>query len=275
MADWDEIFNLTKSLFGIKDNTFSDYSSRSRDKNKLDSFKSELLFAYIFKTLQEIEPSIVKLICQSGENHPDLKLTIDGLMAHVEITKITKPENRFRDEHYCSLVPEDVLIQDEPKLHITSKITDKSKQYGKWLAKGIVDSNDSKIIAIDMGDLFPGTVSGPLLFAAYAFFKEELELVFDKKTGRQIGGGLPIARNEMKKKKNTDEGEKLVPIKHDDLLDGIISSSINGIIAYHRGTPASLHIININNDPLMELLYQKVSGFPGWKTEIIRHGILS
>lgn len=275
MPNWDEMFYSTKSLFGIKEGTLSEYSSNSRDKNKLDSFKSELLFAYLFHCLQAEEPSRIKMICQTGENHPDLKLNIDGVIAHIEVTKITKPENRFRDEPYRSFVPDDVLKQDETKLFVTSKISDKSEQYKKWLGKKIVSPNDSKIIAIDMGNLFPGTVSGPLLFSAYSFFKDELELVFDKRTGKQMGAGIPIARHEMKKKKTTDEGEKLVTIKHDDLLSGVISSHISGIIAYHKGAPAYLHIISINNDPLMDLLYLRFSNHPTLSTEILRHGILS
>lgn len=275
MASWDDMFNLTKSLFGIKENTLLEYSTNLRDKSKLDSFKSELLFAYLFHNLQVKEPSKIKMICQTGENHPDLKLNIDGVMAHVEVTKITKPEMRFRDEPYRSFVPEDVLIQDEPKLFITSKISDKSKQYKKWLAKGIVGSSDSKIIAIDMGDLFQETISGPLLFAAYSFFKDELELVFDKSTGKQMGRGIPIARHEMQKKKKTDKGEELVSIKHDDLLSGIVSSHISGIIAFHKGLPATLHIISINNDPLMDLLYMKFVNSTDVNTKILRHSFLS
>lgn len=274
MATWDEMFKLTKSFFGIKETTFLEYSSNSRDKNKLDSFKSELLFAYLFHCLQVKEPSRLKMICQTGYNHPDLKLNIDGVMAHVEVTKITKPENRFRDKPYHSFVPNDVLIQDEPKLFVTSKISDKSLQYKKWLDKRIVGSKDSKIIAIDMGDLFPETVSGPLLFAAYSFFKDELELMFDKSTGKQMGRGIPIARNEMKKKKKTDDGEGLVSIKHDELLDAISSSHISGIIAYHKGAPASLHIISINNDPLMDLLYIRFSNSSTLNTKIQRHVFL-
>lgn len=275
MASWDEMFKSTKSFFGIKDNTLSEYSSRSRDKNKLDSFKSELLFAYLFHCLKVKEPSRIKMICQTGENHPDLKLNIDGLIAHVEVTKITKPENRFRDKPYHSFEPGDVLIQDAPKLFVTSKISEKSAQYKKWLDKRIVSPNDSKIIAIDMGDLFPEVVSGPLLFASYSFFKDELELVFDKDTGKQMGRGIPIARHEMEKKKKIDKGEVLVSIKHDDLLGKILSSHISGIIAYHEGAPASLHIISINNDPLMDLLYMKFFNSPSLRTKILRHGILS
>lgn len=275
MCDWDEIFKKTKKYFSIKENSFSEYVTNSRDPNKLDSFKSELLFAFIFNWLQENKSLDIKLMKQVGENHPDLKLKVNGKVTHVEVTKITKYDNRFREKRFDSHSPQDIIEQDKVKLFVTSKLCEKSEQYKKWTSNGVIKDSDSKIIAIDMGRLFPASVSSSLLFAAYNFFKDELELNINKKTGKPQGRGIPISRNKMQKlKKDKNDEYKLIDINHDDILHKLITSNINGIIAYHSGLPESIHIISINNDPLMDMLYLQLAFKQDIDVKILRHGII-
>ncbi|HEK0449059.1 TPA: hypothetical protein SMP81_002254 [Proteus mirabilis] len=274
MCDWDEIFKKTKKYFSIKENSFYKYVTNSPDTNKLESFKSELLFAFIFIRLQEKKPLDIKIMKQVGENHPDLKLKVNGKVTHVEVTKITKYDNRFREKIFDSHCPQDVIEQDKVKLFVTSKLCEKSEQFKKWISKGIIKDSDSKIIAIDMGQLFPACVSGSLLFAAYNFFKDELELNINQKTGEPQGKGIPIARNKMQKlKKDKNNEYKLINIVHDDILHKLIISKITGIIAYHSGIPESIHIISINNDPLMDMLYSQFVFTQNMDIQILRHGI--
>ncbi|MCO8052041.1 hypothetical protein NI531_15035 [Proteus penneri] len=88
----------------------------------LDSFKSELLFAFIFILMQEKKPLDIKFMKQVGENHPDLKSKLNGKVTHVEVTKITKSDNRFSEKFFNSHCPEDVIEHDKIKLFVTSNL---------------------------------------------------------------------------------------------------------------------------------------------------------
>lgn len=118
-------------------------------------------------------------------------------------------------------------------------------------------------------------VSGSLLFSAYCFFKDELELILNKKNGKPQKGGIPISRNKMQKLKKNKNGEcELIDIEHDDISHKLIMSKVNGIIAYHSGLPESIHIISINNDSLMDMLYLQLTFMQDIDVKILRQRII-
>ncbi|WP_337228482.1 hypothetical protein [Proteus faecis] len=117
----------------------------------LDSFKSELLFVFIFILIQEKKPLDIKFMQQVGENHPHLKSKLNGKVMHVEVTKFTKSDNRFSENFFIHTLQKMLLsmIRLSYSLHLI--FDKKSGQFKKWIANGVIKDSDSKIIAIDIG----------------------------------------------------------------------------------------------------------------------------
>lgn len=253
MYNWDKIHNETKSLLGEDCPSFDYYLRKSTDINKLESFKSEMFAAYLLKELSKNNSINISFVKQSGSNHPDIKLKINGKLTHIEITRINNSDNRFKssltdDVGFNSNIHEHQIELDYTKTLITSKITEKAQQYSRWVKKGVVHKDDAKIIGIDLGELFPTTPVAPLLFSAYHMFKDSLEIDIDNPTF------IPTSREYVLKiNKAGDE----VSISQDVILDSVKNSHINGIFAFTRfGVPGYIQIISINGNQLMDELYK-------------------
>jgi hypothetical protein len=253
MYNWDKIYNETKSLLGDNCPDFDCYLRKNTDINKVESFKSEMFAASLLKELSKNNSINLSFLEQSGSNHPDIKLKINGKLTHVEITRINSSDNRFKsgftdDTGFNTNIHAHQIELDYTKTLITSKLTEKSQQYSKWIKKGIVHKDDDKIIGIDLGEIFPATPAAPLLFSAYHMFKDGLESRIDKPTF------LPIPRGSVLKiNKAGDE----VSIYQDVILDSVKNSHINGIFAFTRfGLPGHVQIISINGNQLMDELYK-------------------
>ncbi|EFM3921424.1 hypothetical protein HB171_004632 [Escherichia coli] len=91
-----------------------------------------------------------QLIEQTGENHPDVVMKMNGIRFNFEVTLMTQEDERFR---YKSINAKEYAVTDNPKTQLTSKILNKTRQYERWFKNGIVNKRDVNIIAVDLGGL--------------------------------------------------------------------------------------------------------------------------
>jgi len=258
MYDWSKIHSETKLLLGDKNLSFEDFLNKNNDVDKVESFKSEMFAATIFKELSKIKPYSISLVEQLGSNHPDIKLKINNKITHIEITRISSQDNRFKSKitkrkAFNANNQEHQIELDFTKVMIISKITEKCIQYSKWIKKGIIHKDDAKIIGIDLGEIFPVTASAPVLFSAYNMLKDSFDILTDKHSDR-AEVSLISPRESIVKINMKGEG---VIIHQDILLDAITNSHINGIFAFTRfGLPTYLQVISINSNELMNCLYE-------------------
>lgn len=113
------------------------------------------------------------MIEQTGENHPDVVMKMNGVRFNFEVTLMTQEDERFQ---YKSINAKQHAVTDKPKTQLTSKILNKTKQYERWFKKNIVNKSDVNIIAVDLGDIFPVTSAATLLDAAIFMMSDEYEI---------------------------------------------------------------------------------------------------
>lgn len=102
-------------------------SGNSLDKRK--AFYSEVFFATV---LQKSIDKQGQLIEQTGENHPDVVMKMNGVRFNFEVTLMTQEDERFQ---YKSINAKQHAVTDKPKTQLTSKILNKTKQYERWFKK--------------------------------------------------------------------------------------------------------------------------------------------
>lgn len=118
-----------------------------------------------------------QLIEQTGENHPDVVMKMNGIRFNFEVTLMTQEDERFR---YKSINAKEYAVTDNPKTQLTSKILNKTRQYERWFKNGIVNKRDVNIIAVDLGGGgFPCAGITTLLDAAIFMLSDEYEICID------------------------------------------------------------------------------------------------
>lgn len=257
--DYDSAYQATRRYLGKKENNLDTALSQEKSADKKTSLLSEIFFAHI---LIKACGNKIKLIEQHGEHHPDISLKVANKRVNIEVTLITADDERF---HKKVVDANDEITTDRPKLFITSQVLDKTRQYSRWIEKNIVSNDDVNIIAIDLGNLFPFTPAGPLLSAALNMFHDKLKLHICNNSSALLS--LPESKNYLMK--NEDNKINLNQV-YDGLapIDAIISFTKNSVLESNN----ELHIININNNKTVDLLFNHLSRY--YQTTINRWLIL-
>ncbi|NTZ41014.1 hypothetical protein EXW94_25790 [Enterobacter sp. JMULE2] len=260
--DYELAYQQVKQYLGRHQDSFIQEINLENDINKRLSFPSEVFFASI---LQKCIGKKNGLIEQTGENHPDIIMKMNGIRFNFEVTLMTQEDERFR---YKSINARENAVTDKPKTQLTSKILDKTRQYERWFKKGIVSKNDVNIIAVDLGDIFPFTPTATLLDAAIFMKSDEYEILNDN-YGRKFK--IPQSRGHLVK---TDCDGRESNIHLDHVYDGL--KHIDALLTFTKiNIPESsnnFNIININNNENINRLSSLIS--PHYQTTISRWGIL-
>lgn len=260
--DYELAYQQVKKYLGRHQDSFTQGINFENDINKQQSFHSEVFFA---STLQKCVGKEGRLIEQTGENHPDVVMKVNGVRFNFEVTLMTQEDERFR---FKSLNAKEHAVTDKSKTQLTSKILDKTKQYERWFNKGIVNKNDVNIIAVDLGDIFPFTPTAALLDAAVFMMSDEYEMHVDNYGSKCQ---LPKSRGFLVKT-GSDGRESNIHLDH--VYDGL--KHIDALLTFTKvnvlESSNSFGIININNNENINRLFSLIS--PYYQTTISHCGIL-
>ena len=260
--DYELAYQQVRKYLGKHQDSFTQAIDFENDINKQKSFPSEVFLA---TALQKSIGKEARLIEQTGENHPDVVMKMNGVRFNFEVTLMTKEDERFR---YKSINANKHAVTDKPKTQLTSKILDKTKQYERWFKKGIVNKNDVNIIAVDLGDIFPFTPTTTLLNAAIFMMSDEYEIHIDNYGSKCQ---LPRSRGFLVKT-GCDGRESNIHLDH--VYDGL--KHIDALLTFTKvnviESSNNFDIININNNENVNRLFSLIS--PHYQTTISRWGIL-
>jgi hypothetical protein len=260
--DYELAFQQVKKFLGRHQDTLEQEIEFEKDLNKRLSLYSEIFFA---SALQKCIGKDGALIEQKGENHPDVIMKMNGVRFNFEVTLMTQDDERFG---YESIKAEEYAVNDKPKLQLTSKIYDKTKQYERWFNKGIVNKNDVNIIAVDLGNIFPMSFSGTLLDSAIFMMGDEYEIHIDSYGSKC---DLPMSRGFLVKK-DCDGREFKIHLGHlyEGLkhIDALITFTKHNILERNN----TFDFININNNGKIERIISLMSRH--YETTVSRWEIL-
>lgn len=166
-------YQQVRKYLGKHQISFSQAIDSENSVNKRESFYSEVFFASALKKCIDRKGQLIE---QTGENHPDVVMKMNGIRFNFEVTLMTQEDERFR---YKSINAKEYAVTDNPKTQLTSKILDKTRQYERWFKNGIVNKRDVNIIAVDLGRIFPCAGITTLLDAAIFMLSDEYEICID------------------------------------------------------------------------------------------------
>ena len=260
--DYELAFQQVKKFLGRNQDSLDQEIELENDINKRQSFLSEVFFAC---ALQKSIGNDGALIEQTGENHPDVIMKMNGVRFNFEVTLMTQDDERFG---YGNIKAEEYAVNDKPKTQLTSKIYDKTKQYERWFNKGIVNKNDVNVIVVDLGRIFPMSFSETLLDSAMFMMGDEYEMHIDNYGSKCQ---LPKSRGFLVKK-DGDGNEFKIHLEH--IYDGL--KYIDALITFNKNNVLESNnvfdFININNNENVERLISLMSHH--YETTISRWGIL-
>jgi len=236
--DYEKAFQQVKKYLGKHQDSFTQAIDLEKDINKRKSFHSEVFFA---SALQKCIGKEGQLIEQTGENHPDVIMKMNGVRFNFEVTLMTQADERFRCK---SINVNEYAVLDKPKTQLTSKILDKTNQYERWFKKNIINTKDVNIIAVDLGDIFPFSPTATLLDAAIFMMSDECEIHIDNYGSKYQ---LPQSRGFLVK---TGCNDRESNIHLDHVYDGL--KHIDALLTFTKvnvlENSNNFNIININNN---------------------------
>lgn len=260
--DYELAYQQVKKYLGRYQDSFVEEIEFEKDINKRQSFLSEIFFA---STLQKCIGKEGRLIEQTGENHPDVVMKGNGVRFNFEVTLMTHENERSRCQVFNA---KEHAVTDKPKIQLTSKILDKTKQYDRWFQKGIVNKNDVNIIAVDLGKIFPSTPVATLLDSAVFMLSDEYEIhLYNNGSKCQLpqSSGFLVKTGCDGRESNIHLGNVYDGLKHIDAL--LTFTKFNVLESSNK-----LDIININNNVNVNRLFTLIS--PHYQTTISRWEIL-
>lgn len=143
--NYEQAYQQVRKYLGKHQISFSQAIDSESSVNKRESFYSEVFFVSALKKCIDRKGQLIE---QTGENHPDVVMKMNGICFNFEVTLMTQEDERFR---YKSINAKEYAVTDNPKTQLTSKILNKTKQYERWFKNGIVNKRDVNIIVVDLG----------------------------------------------------------------------------------------------------------------------------
>ncbi|WP_414671593.1 hypothetical protein [Escherichia coli] len=247
--NYEQAYQQVRKYLGKHQISFSQAIDSESSVNKRESFYSEVFFVSALKKCIDRKGQLIE---QTGENHPDVVMKMNGIRFNFEVTLMTQEDERFR---YKSINAKEYAVTDNPKTLLTSKILDKTRQYKRWFKKGIVNKNDVNIIAVDLGYIFPRTPTATLLEAAVLMKSDECEILIDNYGGKC----QPPQPRGFLVKTACDGRELNINLNH--VYDGL--KHIDALLTFTKvNVPEknnNFDIININNNENVNRLISLVS----------------